>query len=415
MSRCGGVCLIIAVWGIALWSIGCETTAPPAPVRPVTNEPIIRIRIERDSSTLRFGGDGAIQLLLPGQVPRTVRPPATVSRQSGRWAVDGRPIDEPGTDDLLIRPLGDKALVVGKSPYGGEVRLVVGRGGRVFDAVNYIHLEAYLPGVLDRELYDHWSLASYHAQAIAARSYALHRLLRGEVSGHYDLEDTQAAQAYAGRTNHARSVQAVLDTRGLVLTYDNQIIKAYYSSTCGGAGISPTEAWGIASVSPLEPVPHPAWCIDSPHYVWPTIQRNRDTLSRRLAAFGKRHRLSLAKLGTIRVITVAQRNRSGRPTLFRILDHHGRHYELRAESFRNACNFSSSAQGLRPPAKGAVLKSSFFQVDLRGDVVRFTHGRGFGHGVGMCQFGAEGMARAGHDALDILQTYYPDARVERAY
>jgi stage II sporulation protein D len=269
--------------------------------------------------------------------------------------------------------------------------------------------------VLDRELYDHWSLATYHAQAIAARSYALHRLLRGEVSDHYDLEDTQAAQAYAGRTRHARSVQAVLDTRGLVLSYDNQIIKAYYSSTCGGAGISPTEAWGIASVVPLEPKPHPAWCVDSPHYIWPTIQRNRDTLSRRLAAFGKRHRLSLAKLGTIRVITIAQRNRSGRPTLFRILDHHGNHYELRAESFRNACNYSSSAEGLGSPGKRAMLKSSFFQVAVRGDEVRFTHGRGFGHGVGMCQFGAEGMARAGHDGLAILQTYYPEARIERAY
>jgi SpoIID/LytB domain protein len=100
----------------------------------------------------------------------------------------------------------------------------------------------------------------------------------------------------------------------------------------------------------------------------------------------------------------------GRPARFAITDHHERTFTLPAESFRNACNYSRPI----PLEPGQRLKSSLVHITLRGDQVVFT-GQGFGHGVGLSQWGAQAMAADGRDVIEILATFYPGASIERAY
>jgi stage II sporulation protein D len=141
------------------------------------------------------------------------------------------------------------------------------------------------------------------------------------------------------------------------------------------------------------------------------VRRNREALTLRIAAWGRSHGHPVGKLKAIRYLTVAHRNPFGRPTVFVIEADAGPRYRLPAESFRVACNFT--AEGL--PDRGPRLKSAFFEVVRRGEQIEFSDAHGFGHGVGLCQFGAQAMAEHGHDVMAILETYYPGALVERAY
>jgi stage II sporulation protein D len=203
----------------------------------------------------------------------------------------------------------------------------------------------------------------------------------------------------------------VVDTTGLVLTHNGRVIPAYYSSTCGGAAQSAADAFAVPALSPLEPRESCSSCAASRYYEWGTVARDRVDLARRLAAWGKSRGLSIASLGAISSIRIVKTNRLGRPTQFEITDHRGQRFALMSESFRQACNYGEPG----PLPDGQRLLSSAFNVKVAGDKVLFENGRGFGHGVGLCQYGAHGMAKAGHSPLQILAFYYPGAKVERAY
>ena len=88
-------------------------------------------------------------------------------------------------------------------------------------------------------------------------------------------------------------------------------------------------------------------------------------------------------------------------------------YTLGPEQFRLACN--ASAPGIAKPGKNQSLYSSHVKVKVASATVTFYDGRGFGHGVGLCQFGAQGLAKAGYNEFSILAFYYPGSRVARAY
>lgn len=408
-------CQLAGLLFAATVACSCTTSEPTSAIGPaLRGEPIIRVRILRDAADVLIDSSQQLRLIcLGGSAPgATISPPVTITRRADRWLIDGSPRDDLAAHAIEVAGTEDQPIRVNQTAYPHRIVLVPDRGDAArFDVVNHVHLERYLPGVLDRELYDDWALTTYQAQAIAARSYAIYQILHAGRDRHFDVESTQASQAYAGLTAHTRSLRAVLETTGLVLTYADSIIPAYYHSTSGGAGASPTDAWGAPSpYPPLAPQPRPPWDADSPHFQWGPIQRDLATLRRRFIAWGNRRKAGIAKLGYIREIKVAKVNAVGRPARFAITDHHGKTYTLNAEAFRTACNFSRPV----PLDAGKRLKSAYVRIELRGDRVVFR-GRGFGHGVGLSQFGAQAMASAGRDVMEILQTYYPGAAVQRAY
>ncbi|MEM1212733.1 MAG: SpoIID/LytB domain-containing protein [Planctomycetota bacterium] len=288
--------------------------------------------------------------------------------------------------------------------------LAVGR----LDVVNVVGLERYLPGVLERELYGSWPAATYKAQAVAARSYALWER-RQAGRRHYHLESTVASQAYVGKSTRAVAVEAVAATRGVVLAWDGRVLPAFYSSTSGGRGQDALSAFPERGLDlpPLRGRDHGRWGAGSGRHRWAVIERDRGTLAARIAAWGRAARHPVAGLDGLRAIRVAGRNAVGRPTRFAVVGVDGQRYELAAERLRFAVNHS--AAGLPGLAREVVLPSSDTQPVVAGGVVRFEAGRGFGHGVGLAQWGAKEMADAGNDFGSILVFYYPGAALVRAY
>jgi len=416
--------MLVAALCMCVVLSACEKPTPPSITteRKMPGEPNIRVRIERESHELTLTAPTKLQIYSvddPTQ-KQLFSTPIMLRLSAGQW-LTASPTPLPRGSILAIDPLGPSPLAIDDTRYPGTLRLVPEtRDPRNtqpahdrFDVINHVRLEAYLPGVLDRELYDHWQPSTFLAQAIAARSYAISRMIDFGPGRHYDVENTQASQAYSGIASHPVCIRAVADTMGLVLTHDRQVIPAYYSSTCGGLGQSDADAFGSrAALPPFIPAAAHSWCQNSRYYRWGPIQRNRTTLSKRMAAWGRTRGLDIAKLQQIVYIRISETNPVGRPVEYEITDSRTNRYRLRGESFRHACNFSSKKLKLDPPDDR--LLSSYVKVERDGDTFSFT-GHGFGHGVGLCQYGAEGMARSGHTPQQILATYYPGAQVERAY
>ena len=288
-------------------------------------------------------------------------------------------------------------LIVHRPP---PSRMPVSAGMTVIARLN---LEAYLEGVLAGEVpVDRWRPEALKAQAIASRSYAYYELKKN-VAEPYDVECTVMSQMFCpgGRCNPAAGT-ALLATQGLVLTINNALFPAYFHSTCGGH----TEA-GL-SVFPDQPAARAvgaavcAYCAQSPYYRWQAAL-NKDALEQKLKAAYP----SIGKLLGVEFYDAtgsAIEAASGNPR--------------RAASVRvrhTAGVLQLPGNQFRLLAGPRELKSLLFeQVTDRGRMLEISGG-GFGHGVGLCQFGSQGLAQAGRTYPEILGLYYPGASLKKMY
>ncbi len=425
---------------------GAGTGGPyPGPaVTAIRREPAVRVRVLGQMASVELvaktAGDtpGAVRVAGPrgGDLVSKVyqyQTPLRIERtrgEDGQWAwkmteATGRTVRW-ALPELLVEcdeggviQLGDKAyprrLVL--VPRTGEAGGVAGRETGRFDVVNHVPMETYLAGVIERELYGSWPLETFKAQAVAARSYAAWEQTIAS-DRHFDLESTTASQAYIGQASNPKAVQAVADTRGEFLTYLGRVVPAFYSSSTGGTGQDAVLAFPnrIENLPPLRGREHGAWDKDSPQWRWGPVQRDTAELARRLAAWGRDRPHPVAELSQLRQVEVAGRNAVGRPSAYRVtgIDQRGRSatYLLAAESFRVASN--DTDDGRLPVDTGQRLLSSHLDVAVAGRFTTIT-GRGYGHGVGMSQWGARTMGQAGHDYRGILQFYYPGAAVVKLY
>jgi stage II sporulation protein D len=201
------------------------------------------------------------------------------------------------------------------------------------------------------------------------------------------------------------AVEAAKKTRGLVCTWESpdgvEIFKTYFSSTCGGCTQSAERMHREDDIPPLAGGIRCLYCQHSPFYWWGPVRLSKQEITRSLRA----HYPYFEKLGVIDDLAIVEKSSCGRPVRLRLRDEQGRSKELAAEDFRLAMDIG-----------GLVLKSSFFRPVVEQASIVFTEGRGFGHGMGLCQYGADGMARnGGATAEEIVRFYYPGARVRRAY
>lgn len=398
---------------------------PGPPAAQVSREPAIRVRVQTNVAEINLEGHGAVRVAGPrgGANPKVYRynTPATITRADGAWVIR----DATGQrvrwrlPSLLIEADDGGVLDLGEKSYPRRLVLTPRTNsdqketGR-FDTVNHVPLEKYLAGVIERELYGSWPLETFKAQAVAARSYALWEMTIAP-GRHYDLESSTASQAYIGEASNPRAVRAVEETRGECLTFRGRVVPAFYSSSTGGLGQDAVLAFPnrVEDITPLRAREHGAWDKDSPQYRWGPVDRDPATLSRRIAAWGRDFKHPVAELGRIAQIEVAARNRVGRPSAWAVTDAAGNRYVLPCEQFRNACNDTDN--GRLPMDKTKRLLSSHLENVTVGTAVRFTQGRGYGHGVGMSQWGARTMGQAGHKHTAILQFYYPGAAVQKLY
>jgi stage II sporulation protein D len=315
---------------------------------------------------------------------------------------------------LLARPVESASLLsLAGRRYRGEMVISATDSGLM--VINQLPMEEYLRGVVpleigtDRRPDEH---AAVEAQAVAARSYTVARL-RSTARQSYDLGAGVTDQVYGGASaERPTSDAAVRATSGLVLLAAGRVVTAPYHASCGGTTAEPPEVWQsgrephLRRVSDRIPGTDRNYCDIAPQATWSrTLEQDalRRAVDRYLPAYAS---LPAGGVGTVRELRVESTTPSGRVGTLALVTDRGV-FRLHGNQIRYVLR----------DASGGILRSTYFTLRRspvrRGESapVAILDGRGNGHGVGMCQWGAIGRARAGQDFRAILSTYYPGTSV----
>jgi stage II sporulation protein D len=317
---------------------------------------------------------------------------------------------------VILQPRGAAPVVVNGKAYRGFVRLTPTDTGLL--VVNELPVEQYLRGVVPLEIGARRpdELAAVEAQAIAARSYTYARL-RSTAAQAWDMRGTTADQVYGGvAAERAQSDAAIAATADVVLTFGGQVVDAPYSASCGGETAAADEVYRSPGVAYLQRVSdrrpeggESYYCDGAPNFRW-TRSIAADSLREGIQRYLRTYVRGVpATVGPLRDVRVTGSTPSGRAAGVEIRTRAGDRWTVE----RNDLRFVLRSVG------GAIVPSTYLSLaaeqSATGALTRLViTGRGNGHGVGMCQWGAIGRARAGQDARTILRTYYPGTELRRA-
>jgi stage II sporulation protein D len=277
----------------------------------------------------------------------------------------------------IVVESGNKIVNVNGVSYRGmfELRNMMG----MVCVVNLVRMEDYLSSVVPSEMSYSWPDEALKAQAVAARTYAYYFMMKKNTEL-FDLDATTSFQVYKGIiSENEKSTEAVRKTSGVIATYQNQPILAFFHSTCGGKTSSSLDVWGNEDIPYLSSVSCD-YCAKSPYYRWEDD-------------------ISLSEIGGY----IAERYSVGKIQGVSFGRKGGRVAEVQIRHSEGLLKISGNDFRAAMPEK--KLKSLAFESKKKGKVLHIT-GRGWGHGVGMCQYGARGLAEKGRSYKDILKYYY---------
>ncbi len=411
---------VAAVGAAACGATLGRSSPAPHPARSFDGGRALRVALFTSPKSIVIGGTGEWRLYDSGgdaTLARGLRgEPWEIRRDGARMRAvraDGVPTTaRPGP--FIARPIDAGALLsVNGHVYRGEITLVPTDTGVL--VINRLPIESYLRGVVPLEIGKRvpGERAAVEAQAVAARSYA-YAHLTDHSGAMFDLTGGVLDQVYGGVDAESPITDAAIDaTRGLVLRFAGRVISAPYSSSCGGMTAAATEVWrGTGDYPYLTPVSDKIpgtshyYCDGAPRFNW-SRNLERGELNGALQKYLKAYvAVPLNGAGSVRSVDIDGHTPTGRVRSILIVTDHGQ-YTLRGNEMRFV---------LRPPG-GEILNSTYFSVAAERDVDGFVRrlridGKGYGHGIGMCQWGAIGRARAGQDFRTILQTYYPGTSID---
>ncbi|MBS1983180.1 MAG: SpoIID/LytB domain-containing protein [Bdellovibrionales bacterium] len=396
--------LLVGIFSIA----GCvppRVTTPSTPTKPlaIENKPVakpvqtvrpklsekdkvlIGIRVEVKETNISSVADMQVTDLTSNKKQTWTAGQYHVTAANGELVVEGKPV---GAKVRLRSVNPSIQFKCGNNEYRGEliVRVV---GAEKLTVIDELSIDDYLKGVLPREASVSWPDHALRVQAVASRTY-LASHLGSHLSQGFDLCSDVHCQVYGGMTKeHPKTNDAVDATHDEILIYDGKPISAFFHSNCGGSTEEVQYVWGTAA-KPYLPRKKCSYGTADPRYEWTytisfsemlaLLKKSTKVQGKKLESFRVRHKSPSGRAETIAVRTDADV------------------YELSGNAFRIALD----------PEK---IRSTLFT-----DVVRQGHsytfrGRGWGHGVGMCQWGAKGQAEAGRDYREILDFYYPNTKL----
>lgn len=347
--------------------------------------PVLRIGLNEKAATLQLG-------------PGSYRLSGNVSRRSPRFkgAVTILPTKEGFSvqkerwgKQVVIEPSDRKGvIVINNRPYRGAVELE--RRGNGFRVVNRVNVEDYVRGVLQMETSDKWPEQALQAQAVISRTYALRNRGRHGRSG-YDFCAQPHCQVYGGaRAERPRTDAAVKKTRSEVLVdRKGRLITTVFHSCCGGNTESAENVWEQGGQPYLRPVKC-SWCRGSPPFEW-IAKVPYELVDQRVQSAG-------IKIGQVRAIGILSHTPSGRVYKVRLYGQNGTH-DLFANKFRNIVD---------PHLIRSTLWTGLSKLDGSWQV----HGKGWGHGVGLCQWGMKNLAEKNMSYGQILRFYYHGVEVD---
>ncbi|RMG25928.1 MAG: SpoIID/LytB domain-containing protein [Armatimonadetes bacterium] len=364
----------LAIAGIA------AATGPLAPA-----EGLVRVILNRIGgvSSVEIRADEGLDLFLPNasEPAQEVKGGAPVQFRANGDRLEAGSLK---AAEVVALPKGRTIEVKGKAQgtYRGRLRLRAEKG--VVVVVNELGLEAYLMGVLASEMPPSFAPEALKAQAIAARTYTLSRMA-GRAAALYDLDDTTSSQTYLGTAGERpQTNEAVRLTSNLVLLYEGAPIQALYCTVSGGVTAGNEEAFGGTPLPYLRPIqdldesgsPYGAW---SPHFQWEALLTD------------------YPGLGALKRVEILERTPSGRAKRVRLVGAGG--------------SLTVSGTEFRTRVGVNRVRSLLIDEAIPGSQGVLIRGRGWGHGVGLCQAGAQGRALAGQSYQQILEAYYPTAKL----
>jgi stage II sporulation protein D len=341
---------------------------------------MIRVALQKGVESIRVEGIGLLAVNENGEPLRDSSAFFVVRNKEG-LSVNGRAMGRLTVSaPVFIQVNGKK--------YRGSVEISPANKGML--VVNELPLEDYLAGLINCEISSQWPMEAIKAQAVVARSYAIFQR-EARKNAIYHLESTVIDQVYDGcAIEDSRAVRGVRETSGEVLTYNNNVIQAFFHSNCGGHTESSENVWGYAF--PYLQGIDCSYCLSAPSAKWEQAL-SLDSIETLL-------RSNAYQVAGLRDIKTGRRNRSGRVTELTLIGMNG-HLTISAVSFRKAVGYT-------------LIKCTNFEVRIAGDNAVFT-GIGYGHGVGLCQWGAKQRAGDGFDYREILSYYYPGTRLKKIY
>lgn len=283
------------------------------------------------------------------------------------------------TSVMTIEPHGEPVLVNGQLYRGFLLIYPVKNSAWI---VNVLTVDEYLMSVVPGEIPAGWEEEALKAQAVAARTYTYYHIAENRSRKMlYDLDATAASQVYRGMADEKkRTTDAVQATAGEIVTYENKPIISYFHSTCGGKTTDDRYVWNKGHLPYLRGVTC-GYCVDSTKFEWEshlTLDEIKTKLSR--------------KYPNIRIITNISFRKKDDRIVEVVIAHDGTTLHITGNTFRL----------MFPPEK---IRSLYF-VSAKTQSGLLLKGRGWGHGVGLCQWGARGMARQGYNYKRILNHYF---------
>ena len=270
-------------------------------------------------------------------------------------------------------------LLVNGTHYLGKIQVL--RGSNSLYLINELSLEDYIKNVVSAEVGTNWDMEALKVQAVISRTYALYQKTQN-TNENYDITSSVLHQVYKGSSIDTRISYAVMNTEGEVLTYNGNLIEAFYHSTSGGRTEDPAEVFG-KSYPYLKPVE--SNCEISPYWIW----------ERRIPVEELEKALNIKDIKNIQIKSYTSTQRVKTVDVFH------------SEGVLNV-----ESKDLRKILGWSRLPSTNFTVSRDNNDYVFD-GKGYGHGVGLCQWSALEMSREGMTYKQILDYFYPGTKLEK--
>jgi stage II sporulation protein D len=402
---------------VALWAVQPSFASPVPPTAFEKRAPLqIRVRIAEQLDRFRVRGFDLRFSLAQSRFDRSTEWEVSCFRDQVRARQVGQ------RRELLHRGALEIDTPAGFMQFNGrpyrEALVVVPTGGSRCDVVNRVDLEKYLDGLVNAEFSAGWSENAVAAQVIAARTYAIYQMreAKRQKGRSFDVDSTTRDQVYDGSIKEDwRASRSVEKTRGVILAVragtQTLPLKAFYHSTCGGRTELPERVWGKKFPGFRRKVDCP-YCSVSPRFEWSADVTSRELMEAFQRGTGRQDwprdwRALLIPGARLLGAQVVKTDSEGRTT----------ELVTRWTSGFRQVELKVSAVQLRNwigPTRVRSTRMRIGPLAMGLDGLRIS-GRGFGHGVGLCQWGAKVLGDQGKDYAGILKHYYPDAELKKLW
>ena len=367
---------------LVLALLGCVSSRPPRDrsKKEDIREKYISVAVEKNINTVVLSSD-SLRIMSEDQNNSLISP-SRLTLSDGVVKVDGK------SYKLPVRIQGSHIITANGKQYHGDLLIHDGT------MINVLPLEEYLKGVLSQEVSESWPLEALKAQAIVSRTYALRRI-ESNKDKEYDIEDTEMHQKFEYSEDNENINKAVTETKGIIILYNKEPIEAFFHACSGGITESAGDVF-LRDLPYLHSVPDP-YCRDIDRFSW-TFEVSAEQIKQSLKDLLSEEYRDLQ----LKDVKIKNRTGSGRVREFVLRFEKGEPVTVKGNKLRLALD----SKQLK-----SLLIQRIKKKNVDGDLVFMFSGKGYGHGVGMSQWGAKVMAEQGFKYRDILSYYYRRTRL----